>query len=86
MRLAKLVYKDDVIVQDLKKRHERYNQQWGLVDQLEKDGKALVLRPHNDLGITRYTTDPKKLHPWFQLGYDETMERMDQIKEFCEVK
>ncbi len=86
LRLAKLVYKDDVIVQDLKKRHERYNQQWGLVDQLEKDGKALVLRPHKDLGITRYTTDPKKLHPWFQLGYDETMERMDQIKEFCEVK
>lgn len=40
------------------------------------------LRPHKDLGVTRYTTDPEKLGPWFQLGYDETLERMDQIKEF----
>ena len=47
-----------------------------------KEGKALVLRPHKDLGVTRYTTDPEKLGPWFQLGYDETLERIDQIKEF----
>lgn len=86
LKLAKRVYKDDVIVDDLRKRHERYNEQWGKIDVLEKEGKALVLRPHKDLGVTRYTTDPKKLHPWFQLGYDETMERMDRIKEFCEVK
>ena len=52
------------------------------IAELEKQGKALVLRPHKDLGVTRYTTDPEKLGPWFQLGYDETLERMDQIKEF----
>ncbi len=86
LKLAKMVYKDDVIVEDLRRRHERYNEQWGKVDALEKEGKALVLRPTKDLGITRYTTDPKKLHPWFQLGYDETMNRMDEIKQFCEVK
>lgn len=84
--LAKRVYKDDVIVEDLKNRHIRYKEQWDKVDQLEQEGKAIVLRPHKDLGVTRYTTDPKKLHPWFQLGFDETMERMDQIKAFCEVE
>ena len=52
------------------------------IAELEKEGKALVLRPHKDLGVTRYTTDPEKLGPWFQLGYDETLERIDQIKEF----
>ncbi len=86
LRLAKRVYKDDVIVEDLRIRHERYNEQWGKVDALEHEGKAIVLRPSKDLGITRYTTDPKKLHPWFQLGYDETMERMEEIKRFCEVE
>lgn len=80
--LAKKVYKDDKIVEDLKKRHERYNEQWSKIADLEKQGKALVLRPHKDLGVSRYTTDPKKLRPWFQLGYDETLERLDEIKAF----
>lgn len=80
--LSKLVYKDDKITQDLKDRHIRYKEQWDTIANLEKQGKAIVLRPHKDLGVTRYTTDPKKLGPWFQLGYDETLERMDEIKEF----
>ncbi len=80
--LSKLVYKDDKITQDLKNRHIRYKEQWDTIANLEKQGKAIVLRPHKDLGVTRYTTDPKKLGPWFQLGYDETLERIDEIKEF----
>lgn len=80
--LSKLVYKDDKITQDLKERHIRYKEQWDTIADLEKQGKAIVLRPHKDLGVTRYTTDPKKLDPWFQLGYDETLERMDEIKKF----
>lgn len=80
--LSKWVYKDDKITQDLKERHIRYKEQWDTIANLEKQGKAIVLRPHKDLGVTRYTTDPKKLGPWFQLGYDETLERIDEIKEF----
>ena len=53
--------------------------------ELEKAGKALVLRPHKDLGVTRYTTDRELLAPWFQLGYDETKERMDEIRAFIEM-
>lgn len=83
--LARMVYHDKTIERNLKERHLRYNEQWDKIAQLEKEGKALVLRPHKDLGVTRYTTDPDKLRPWFQLGYDETMERMDEIKRFCEV-
>ncbi len=80
--LSKWVYKDDKITQDLKERHIRYKEQWDTIANLEKQGKAIVLRPHKDLGVTRYTTDPKKLGPWFQLGYEETLERIDEIKEF----
>lgn len=81
--LAKLVYHDPVIVDNLKNRHIRYQEQWDLIDSLEDEGKALVLRPSKDMGITRYTTDPKKLGPWFQLGYDETLERLSEIRTFC---
>lgn len=84
-KLAKAVYRDKTIEENLRDRHLRYQEQWQLIEDLEKDGKAMVLRPHKDLKVTRYTTDPKKLKPWFQLGYDETVERMDEIKKFCEV-
>ncbi|MBQ0065324.1 MAG: patatin family protein [Firmicutes bacterium] len=83
--LANLLYHNKTITENLRRRHERYNEQWAKVSALEKEGKALVLRPHKDLGITRYTTDEKLLAPWFQLGYDETLARLDEIKKFCEL-
>lgn len=86
IRLASMVYHDPVIVEDLKNRHIRYEEQWETIRQLEAEGKALVLRPHKDLGVTRYTTDPKKLKPWFDLGYEETKERLDEIRKFCGIE
>lgn len=81
--LAKLIYRDPVIVENLKNRHINYKKQWDLIDRLESEGKALVLRPHKDMGVTRYTTDPKKLKPWYHLGYEETEKRLDEIRRFC---
>ena len=81
LKLAKWLYKDEHIVENLKKRHERYNEQWNTIHALEQEGKALVLRPHKDLGVTRYTTDPKKLRPWFQLGYDCLLYTSDAADE-----
>lgn len=81
--LAKLIYRDPKIVSHLKNRHISYQQQWDLIDRLEEEGRAIVLRPSKDMGVTRYTTDPAKLEPWYQLGVDETYERMDEILRFC---
>jgi predicted patatin/cPLA2 family phospholipase len=80
--LAKLVYRDKDIVEDFRNRHLSYARQWDLIDQEEKEGRALVLRPGKDLGITRYTTDPVKLKAWFDLGYEETEARLDEIIAF----
>ncbi|MCF0106175.1 MAG: patatin family protein [Holdemanella sp.] len=82
--LSNLLYHDKIITEDLRRRHERYNEQWGLVNKLRDEGKALVIRPSKDIGVTRYTTDPEKLKPWFQLGYDETYARLDEIRKFME--
>lgn len=83
VKLASRVYRHEpYIAEDLKKRHERYAQQWGKVKELEKEGKAIVLRPSCDMGITRYTNDKDKLGRWYDLGYQDTLDRMDQIKAF----
>ena len=84
--LAKLIYRDPVIVENLKNRHLNYQKQWDRVDQLEEEGRALVIRPQVDMGVTRYTTDPRKLRPWFQLGYDETLANLKTIEAFCGIK
>ncbi|MDF9825562.1 putative patatin/cPLA2 family phospholipase [Breznakia sp. PF5-3] len=81
--LAKWKYrKFPYVAEGLKKRHLNYEKQWNKVLELEKEGKALVLRPSEDHGITRYTQDQEKLKGWFELGYKDTMDRLDTIKEF----
>ncbi len=84
--LAKTVYRDKTIEENLRDRHLRYQEQWDKISALEKEGRALVLRPDKDLGVTRYTTDPKKLKPWFDLGYEETKARLPEIRRFIETE
>lgn len=79
---ARLVYHDPQITEDFRNRHIHYEEQWQIIHDLEKEGKALVLRPHQDYGITRYTTDREKLDAWFKLGYAETLERLGEIRAF----
>lgn len=83
---AKIVYRDKKIVDDFRNRHLNYNEQWKQIEELERQGKCLVLRPHKDMGITRYTTDRDKLAAWYQLGYDETLDRIDLIRDFLKGK
>lgn len=83
---ARLVYRDDKIVEDFRERHINYNAQWDHIEKLQEQGKCLILRPHKDMGITRYTTDRDKLAAWYQLGYDETLARIDEIRDFLKGK
>lgn len=83
IRMAKIFYrKYPHVAKDLEVRHINYEKQWGLVKELESQGKALVLRPSADYGISRYTTDREKLAQWFQLGYQDTVDRLEMIKAF----
>ncbi|MDE6475637.1 MAG: patatin family protein [Erysipelotrichaceae bacterium] len=85
IHLARLLYpKNKKIQEHLKERHHRYQEQWEMIKKLEKEGKALVLRPSADYGVSRYTRDKEKLQAWFDLGYKDTMKRLDMIKKFVE--
>lgn len=81
--LAKLKYhKYPYVARDLRERHINYEKQWKLIEDLEKEGKALILRPSEDQGVTRYTQDQEKLKKWFELGYSDTLEILDKIQAF----
>lgn len=69
---------------DLEKRHQRYEEQWNIVKQLESKQKAMILRPSKDMHIGRSTQDKAKLEQWFDLGYQDTLNRLAEIKKFIE--
>lgn len=80
---ARIMHRKEPKVKEyLRDRHLNYAKQWDLVDKLQKEGKALVLRPSQDYGISRYTHDSESLTKWYELGYEDTMKRIDEIKAF----
>lgn len=85
IQLAKLMYPGNKkIRENLKIRHINYQKQWQIVKDLQEQGNALVLRPSADYGVTRYTHDKDLLGRWFDLGYEDTKNRLDMIREFME--
>ena len=88
-RLTSFLYPDD---SDEAGRRLRVYQQYFMVSaaaqlivkELEEQGNAIVLRPSADYGVTRYTHDKELLGRWFDLGYEDTKNRLDMIREFME--
>lgn len=85
IQLARMMYPGNKKIRDnLKIRHINYQKQWQIVKDLENQGKAIVLRPSADYGVTRYTQDKDLLQRWFDLGYEDTKNRMTMIREFMD--
>ncbi len=83
VHLARMMYPGNKkIRENLKIRHVNYAKQWKIVRKLEKEQKALILRPSADYGVTRYTHEAGLLGKWFDLGYEDTLQRLDTIKTF----
>jgi predicted patatin/cPLA2 family phospholipase len=57
-----------LLQETLKNRHALYNQQLDLVDQLENEGKILVIRPKNPVEVDRIEKDAIKLEKLYLEG------------------
>ena len=62
-------------------RHKLYNETVKFCEELEKQGKAIILRPREDQAIESFEKDIKKLKKGYQEGYNMAIERIDDIKE-----
>lgn len=65
-----------------KQRHLMYNRQLELVEEQERLGNALVIRPKAPVEIGRAEKDTKKLTTIYGQGYADARERLDEIMEF----
>lgn len=61
-------------------RHRIYNKQVQFCEELERRGKAIILRPSEKLDS--FEKDTVKLRENWQMGYELAISRMDEIKAF----
>lgn len=57
------------IREQLRLRYHRYNEVLDYIDQLENEGKAIVIRPQSPVKVGRTENDTKKLEELYEEGY-----------------
>ena len=69
-------------VKALGNRHIMYNNTLEYIDEQEKKGKVLVIRPDGVLPLKRAEKNPEKLKIVYEMGRKAGEENLDKIKEF----
>lgn len=79
--LAKIVYrKYPAFIRTLENRPAMYNAQAELVERLEQEGSAFVIRPSEPLEIGRLENDPDKVQQVYDRGRADAEAAMERLK------
>jgi predicted patatin/cPLA2 family phospholipase len=82
---AKSVYpKYNGLVDALVNRSQIYNESLEIVDELEKQGKALVIRPSSPMMVSRVEKNADKLQLLYNLGYEDAERSLTRFDEWTE--
>ncbi|MCL2403408.1 MAG: patatin family protein, partial [Coriobacteriia bacterium] len=65
----------------LKERHDAYNRQVALAERLEREGRALIIRPHNTMDVSRVESDPEKLLELYDEGHLDGALAVDKLHQ-----
>ncbi|SHI91283.1 Predicted phospholipase, patatin/cPLA2 family [Clostridium cavendishii DSM 21758] len=83
MKFLKYRYKDyPKLVEAMINRYKVYNETLDFIEQLEKEGKALVIRPSKEVKVGRYEKDRNRLMELFKNGYADANDLSNKIEEF----
>ena len=66
----------------MRRRADTYNASRERLFQLEREGRALLFAPHSTEGFHRTEKDVEKIRALWKDGYDEGMERLDEVQDF----
>lgn len=82
MLMMHLIYgKYPELIRTVAGRAKRYNDSLNMIDKLEKEGKALVLRP-TEIAIRNQEADVDTLMKYYQHGYDTAKKKEEEIRKF----
>jgi len=80
MAWARAAYREyPEVVAALGRRHEVYNRQLALCEQLEREGKAIIIRPRQPLAVGRVKADTAKLLALYDEGEREGAQAIPAI-------
>lgn len=71
------------LVATMKYRHIHYNASLKLAQQLEKENKAIIIRPKNPVTVSRFEKKPENLKKLYNIGYEDAKEKYEEIIELC---
>lgn len=71
------------LVRPLMTRHMMYNETVAYCEQLEREGKAVILRPTKKVQIESLEKDLEKIDRIYRFGYEEAVRNLDRIKKVC---
>lgn len=80
------IRKDKVLIETLENRHIMYNEEIVDLEEKERDGEVLVIRPSVPLEIGRVEKDPDELERVYQIGRKDGEAMLPQVKEFLKGK
>lgn len=69
-------------VKALSNRHIEYNKTMRKIEQMEKEGKVLVIRPRDPLSIGRLESDIEKIQRVYNIGYADGVRAVKDIQNF----
>ena len=85
--LIKLKYrKYPRLVEAMAARHNVYNETLAYIEEKERDGSLLVIRPDEELPVSRVEKDPEKLRAAYEIGRKTALARIDEIRSFLAPK
>lgn len=83
MPVIKRVLKDSPeMVKAIENRHIMYNGQTAYIEEKEKKGEVIVIRPSVPLPVKRTEKNPENLDTAYRMGREEALKRLDEIKEY----
>lgn len=77
----KIAYKKfPKLIEIMENRHIFYNQQLELCEQLEREGKAIIIRPLKKLEVSRLEKDNQKIIELYHEGVQNAYDKIEEIK------
>ena len=80
--IRKALHKFPLTAEAVINRQKMYNEQRKFVFEQEKLGNVLVLAPRSPLEFHTLDSEPMKIQHVYNLGYEQTIDRIDEIKDF----
>lgn len=70
------------LIERMLNRHNDYNECINYINELEKEGKAFVIRPSEKLDIDLIERNPEKLEDIYQIGIKDMKKKIKNLKKY----